>query len=469
MRLAVVIAMAAQDFYDCMRDAFIKSVSEAMGVETTQISVTCVCDTDCTIYPCVTAYSPAASSCGSGGTSAGRERALAATSLSDVQFSMSASSAREALLLAEFASSSKGAVALGGALASNGFGANAVVSLVQARDGDTSNNEGGLVADAASGPPPVAEQTNYSDILLTMLIGLPIAMFVVALAVFQNRSKKSNTVPLVKVILAAIFAFYDVFSDIWFIVAPVVSGFEIYQHASLGILVFCVLAGTATVLYSLYLHDLEHWGFMDYVNIVLCFTNLELLVLLPWANPKFKGLPDRPTAFLPSLSVIFEDLPQMSIQIVYLLESKDTGNIPVLVSVTIGCVSILARFSSGIMTYGKDDEEDDELSESEGEGSRDEDSDIEMHAARRGKNRVAPLPNRQQPKADEDVSSLVEDVEADVERMEAELNAKKAMASERLAERKKRKKAMATAATAATVTATLADTATALREEVLGF
>ena len=434
--------------------------------------VTCVCHVDCAINPCVESSSP--SSCGSArALSAGR--ALLADTLegvSDVRFSVSASNARDAVALAEFASSLNGSVALGDALASNGFGADAIVSLGQAPDSDGAS-EGGIDADAIRETPPLVQETNYGDILLTMLIGLPIAMFVVALAVFQNRSKKSNAVPLAKVILAAIFAFYDLFSDLWFVIAPVVAGYEIYQHASLGVLVFCVVVGTATVLYSLYLHDLQHWGFMDYLTVALCFTNLELLVLLPWAEPNFKGLPSRSVAFLPSLSVIFEDLPQMCIQIVYLLESEDTGNIPVLVSVTIGCVSILARFSSGIMTYGKDDEKDDmsdeDKNDDEGEGS-----DVEKNIAKArftGKvgsmstNKVAPM---REP-ASEDVSHLVTDAEADVERLHDELHAKKRLADERLAEALRRKKAMAAGATAAAAVAALADTATALREEVLGF
>ena len=64
--------------------------------------------------------------------------------------------------------------------------------------------------------------------------------------------------------------------------------------------------------------------FPQYAACGACYTDLELLVLLPWAEPNFKGLPSRSVAFLPSLSVIFEDLPQMCIQIVYLLASEDT-------------------------------------------------------------------------------------------------------------------------------------------------
>jgi len=82
-------------------------------------------------------------------------------------------------------------------------------------------------------------------------------------------------------------------------------------------------------------------------------TNTDLLALLPWENASdaHEGMPDATTARLPVMGVVVEDLPQLFIQGFYLITSGDTGNVVVLVSVSVSGCSLLLRFVRGAFAF----------------------------------------------------------------------------------------------------------------------
>jgi len=92
---------------------------------------------------------------------------------------------------------------------------------------------------------------------------------------------------------------------------------------------------------------------VDVVTVVLAVTNTDLLALLPWENASdaHEGMPDATTARLPVLGVVVEDLPQLFIQGFYLITSGDTGNLVVLVSVSVSGCSLLLRFVRGAFAF----------------------------------------------------------------------------------------------------------------------
>jgi len=174
----------------------------------------------------------------------------------------------------------------------------------------------------------------------------------VGLAMYQN-SKKAKPVKLPGLITAVVLAFYDFFSDVWFVatpVAPEYAGFTIAAGVAVGV---ASLVGAVIVGYAVWRHKVVEWGAVDVATVVLAVTNTDLLALLPWedASDRYEGMPDATTARLPLVGVVVEDLPQLFIQGFYLISSGDTGNLVVLVSVSMSGCSLLLRFVRGAFAY----------------------------------------------------------------------------------------------------------------------
>ena len=113
------------------------------------------------------------------------------------------------------------------------------------------------------------------------------------------------------------------------------------------------LVGVGIVGYAVWKHKVAAWGAVDVATAVLAVTNTDLLALLPWedASDEYEGMPDATTARLPVFGVVVEDLPQLFIQGFYLISSGDTGNVVVLVSVSMSGCSLLLRFVRGAFAF----------------------------------------------------------------------------------------------------------------------
>ena len=113
------------------------------------------------------------------------------------------------------------------------------------------------------------------------------------------------------------------------------------------------LVGAGIVGYSVWHHKVAEWGVVDYVTAVLAVTNADLLALLPWENASdlHEGMPDATTARLPVAGVVVEYLPHLFIQGFYIISSGDTGNLVVLVSVSVSGCSLLPRFVRGAFVF----------------------------------------------------------------------------------------------------------------------
>jgi len=201
-------------------------------------------------------------------------------------------------------------------------------------------NVGALAAQAAE---------DYSQILVSVMVAVPLAMLVVAVAVYQNR-KKEKPVKLPGLIVFILFAWYDLLSDVWFAVMPMEPEYKGFSIACAVVIAFSTLIGLAVVVLVLRRHSLREFDFVSTVLIIMATTNLDLLPLLPWADDSKDGVPDHKMNSLPTITILAEDLPQLLIQGSYLITSGDTGNVLVLVSVSISGCSLLLRFARGAMS-----------------------------------------------------------------------------------------------------------------------
>jgi len=93
----------------------------------------------------------------------------------------------------------------------------------------------------------------------------------------------------------------------------------------------------------------ERWGVVDAITAILAATNLELLPLLPWEETVYEGLPSKTVATVPTVTLFAEDLPQLFIQGLYLVLSRDIGNYVVIASVGLSGCSLLLRFAKAAM------------------------------------------------------------------------------------------------------------------------
>ena len=148
------------------------------------------------------------------------------------------------------------------------------------------------------------------------------------------------------------FAFYDYFSDVWFAVMPTPDPqFQYFTWIAGAIVGVATLVGAGGVYYAMSNHELiaPAPGVVEYVLAFAAVTNMELLGLMPWVSDAVGGLPSATVAFMPTASVVVEDLPQLIIQGAYMVVSGDTENYVVLVSLAMSSISLLLRFTRSAM------------------------------------------------------------------------------------------------------------------------
>ena len=372
---AVTLAMPVGDFIDGgFVEMFMKSISLFLpdsAVTEDEVTVECICAAPCSQYGGET---PKGNSCDGASSTArmlqegnvttpsaapvdvwGSDGSLSDASLpqdndgdvtprgasesTEVVFSVRVDDNAQRLAFQAFVKDSANKEALAASLVEAGFSedvaASADIAVIYS-------------ASDLAGPPP----DDFTQVLITVMFAVPVAMLVVALAMYQN-SKKAKPVKLPGLITAVVFAFYDFFSDVWFAMTPVpreYAGFTIAAAVAVGV---ATLVGAGIVGYALYHHTVPEWGVVDVLTAVLAVTNPDLLSLLPWegASDLYEGMPDAMTARLPVLGVMVEDLPQLFIQGFYLITSGDTGNLVVLVSVSMSGCSLLLRFVRGAFAF----------------------------------------------------------------------------------------------------------------------
>ena len=325
------------DFVAGYQDAFRASVAEWLGalVIAEDVSITCMCDTSCTTNEGLT---PAGDACGATNTGTGRFL-LQAVNVTSIDYEVSLSSAAEQQSVLETVTGTDATTGLQFSLVSNGFAPDVAQSATVK-----------VYTQNASTATALGE--DFTQVLITVMFAVPVAMLVVALAMYQN-SKKEKPVKLPGLITAVVFAFYDFFSDVWFASTPLPPeyvGFTIAASVAVGV---ATLVGTGIVCYSVYHHNVTEWGVVDVFTVILAVTNPDLLALIPWENATdaYEGMPDATTARLPVMGVVVEDLPQLFIQGFYLISSGDTGNLVVLVSVAMSGCSLLLRFARGAFAF----------------------------------------------------------------------------------------------------------------------
>ena len=338
VELITTLGMGVRDFVAGYQDAFRASVAEWLGssVSTEDVTITCMCDTDCASNA---GFTPDGAACGA--TAAARGRSLLqAANITSIEYAVELGSTAEQQSVLATAGGEDGSSRLQLSLASNGFSAEVAQSATVTV----------ITQDAAGSAGP--SQEDFTQVLITVMFAVPVAMLVVGLAMYQN-SKKAKPVKLPGLITAVLMAFYDFFSDVWFVVTPVAPeyvGFTIAAAVAVGL---ASLVGAGIVGYALWHHKVAEWGLVDYVTAFLAVTNTDLLALLPWENASdaHEGMPDATTARLPVMGVVVEDLPQLFIQGFYLISSGDTGNLVVLVSVSVSGCSLLLRFVRGAFAF----------------------------------------------------------------------------------------------------------------------
>ena len=339
LELSTTLAMDVADFIAGYQEAFRASVAEWLGatVSTDDVTILCMCDTSCTASAGVTS---AGEACGA--TGAARRRSLQEVqevNITSIDYEVLLGSTAEQRGVLATAKGADAALGLQASLAANGFDPD----VAQSATVKVYTQEADGLADL-----------DYTQVLITVMFAVPVAMLVVGLAMYQN-SKKERPVKLPGLISAVVLTFYDFFSDVWFAATPLPPdyvGFTIAASVAVGV---ATLVGIGIVAYSLWHHEVAEWGAVDVVTVVLAVTNTDLLALLPWvgASDAYEGMPDRTTAQLPVMGVVVEDLPQLFIQGIYLITSGDTGNVVVLVSVSMSGCSLLLRFVRGAFAFVK--------------------------------------------------------------------------------------------------------------------
>jgi len=194
-------------------------------------------------------------------------------------------------------------------------------------------------------------EDELSVVVVAIMVAVPTAMVVVGLAVYQNN-KKAKPVKLPGLIVSVVFSWYDFMSDVWFALTPASDPqWAIFPVLGLVVVVLSTAIGAGVVVWVLSTHSVsrERWGVVDRVTAVLAATNLELLPLLPWEETGYEGLPSKTVATVPTVTLFAEDLPQLFIQGLYLVLSRDIGNYVVIASVALSGCSLLLRFAKAAM------------------------------------------------------------------------------------------------------------------------
>ena len=325
-----------------LMEGFREAAAAALGADVlaADVSLDCVCPGSCEV---VAGESPEGIACGAEAAAARLRRGLLQDAAAEVGVDYSVEAVDDDARLAYEArmASSDGEAAMQDGLIAGGFAPDVARSAsVTVYSADA----------AAASSVPTAE--DFTQVLITVMFAVPVAMLVVGLAMYQN-SKKEKPVKLPGLITAVVFAFYDFFSDVWFVATPVPAeyvGFTIAAAVAVGV---ATLVGAGIVGYSVWHHKVTEWGAVDVATVVLAVTNTDLLALLPWesASDAYEGMPDATTAKLPVVGVVVEDLPQLFIQGFYLISSGDTGNLVVLVSVAMSGCSLLLRFVRGAFAF----------------------------------------------------------------------------------------------------------------------
>ena len=344
VQMIVTLTMDVATFVAEWQDSFTLAVADWLGsgVSQADVIITCMCETSCEVN---SGIRPEEVACGEGSAAAGRHargRILQQASQSEtvaVEYEVLVGSAGEQASIVTFATSDESAAGLSDSLEASGFEADVSQSAVLAVYADE--------ASASAIATPSSEQ-DYTDVLITVLFAVPVAMLVVGLATYQN-SKKEKPVGLPGLIAAVLFSFYDFFSDVWFVATPVEREFVGFTTAATVALSVACFVGLCIALYTLKTHEVREWGLVDIFVVLMAVTNPDMLGLLLWkdGSDKYEGMPDQFTSRLPIVGVVVEDLPQLFIQGFYLISSGDTGNVAVLVSVSISGCTLLLRFVRG--------------------------------------------------------------------------------------------------------------------------
>ena len=347
-------ALATLDEVAVAVAVWLDAVDPDYEVTEEEITILCVCPVTCATN---TGTSPTGKVCGmTGVSSAGDSGGATVTTLglrqlqestSEIQFLVAVDSDFERKEYEVFAPNTTAVNSLRVALLETSLPpaavANPVVRVDVVQDTFSADLYGG------TGYLAVNEE-DFTQVLITLMVAVPVAMVVVGLAVYQN-GKKAKPVKLPSLIVSILFAFYDFFSDVWFAVTPVEPEFESFTIAGAVVIVISTAVGLAIVLYVLVEHPLRELGPVDVLTASIAATNLELLALMPWVKTSAGGMPSASSEKYPTITVLVEDLPQLFIQGTYLIVSGDTANYVVLVSVAISGASLLLRFARGAMTF----------------------------------------------------------------------------------------------------------------------
>ena len=320
------------------------AVAAALGgtVAASDVSIDCACPGSCAVSA---GESPEGKACGLEVLALGRRKLLQdAPAEMEVEFSVEAADAETRQAFEERMASTEAQTLFQDNLIAGGFSPDVArsssVTVV-----DTSASADVVIVNGFSA------EDELSMVVVAVLVAVPTAMVVVALAVYQNN-KKAKPVKLSGLVVSVVFSWYDFMSDVWFGIAPAQDPqWAIFPLLGLIVVILSTLIGAGVVTWVLRNHsvDEERWGMVDRVTAVLAATNLELLPLLPWAETSYEGLPSKTVATVPTVTLFVEDLPQLFIQGLYLVLSRDIGNYVVIVSVALSGASLLLRFAKAAM------------------------------------------------------------------------------------------------------------------------
>ena len=393
----ISLDMDADEFLDTYQEEFKKGIETWLGggVKASDVTITCVCGGACNL---VGGKTPEGEACGN--DVASRRALLQSTSTTEVQFEVAMADPAQRIAMEEYAADESNSSNLQVSLVAGGLPAKAAMSAGI----DVKKQE--VAADINVGlgevPPP-----DYSDIIVTVMVAVPVALVVVGLAIYQN-TKKPKPMPLGGVIFSIIFAFYDYFSDVWFAVMPTPDPqYQYFTWIAGAVVGVATLVGAGGVYYAMTNHELiaPAPGIVEYVLAVASTTNMEMLSLMPWVDDSVGGLPSTTVAAMPTASVVVEDLPQLMIQGAYLMVSGDTGNIVVLISVGMSACSLLLRFTrSAMAAAGMKVEHSDSESDSD-DSSDGTSSDEEANMPERVQAREARREARKKKKKEEEEES----------------------------------------------------------------
>ena len=333
--------------------AFVQAMSEWLGegVVAENVTVSCVCVSSCELREGKTLSGDA---CGAGTASGRASRVLQAAEPVEIAFVVAMDSPSERKALESFAGDANNLGALKTELEQAGFpkdvasGATVSVDVVA----DTAGESNTAGEDTAGESGSAKKNTlDLTSVIITVLVAVPVALAVVGLAIYQN-TKKPKPVPIGGLVFSIVFAFYDYFSDVWFAVMPTPDPqFQYFTWIAGAIVGVATLVGAGGVYYAMSNHELiaPAPGVVEYVLAFAAVTNMELLGLMPWVSDAAGGLPSATVAFMPTASVVVEDLPQLIVQGAYMVVSGDTQNYVVLVSLAMSSISLLLRFTRSAM------------------------------------------------------------------------------------------------------------------------